>query len=83
MSKRPHSIVKAITDRPDDPAAALQELRLIVAAKIDATSSAREVGTLGRLLVSIEAALRALDSTPTATSPVDEILARRAARGAR
>lgn len=81
MSPKPRSLVKAILAHPDDARARLDELRLIVAERLDATDSARETASLGRIVLDIEAALRSLAGSPTA-SAVDEVLARRTARGA-
>lgn len=83
MTDTPRSLVRAILDHPEDARARLDELRLIVAERLDATDSARETGTLGRLVLDIEAALRSLNTTAGPASPVDELLNRRAARGAK
>ncbi|MDQ1130669.1 hypothetical protein [Microbacterium sp. SORGH_AS_0888] len=77
------SMLRAITDHPDDATARLRALREIVAARLDATDSARETGTLARVMLDIEAALRSLDGAGAAVSSVDELLKRRAARGAK
>lgn len=78
------SMVRAILDHPDDAPARLAVLREIVAHRLDETDSARETGTLARVLLDVEAALRSLagEGAP-AVSAVDDLLAKRAARGAR
>ena len=83
MPRQTRSLVKAISDHPDDAASRLRVLRLIVAQRLDATTSARETGSLARVVLEIEAALRSLDTTPEAATRVDEILAARVARGAK
>jgi hypothetical protein len=77
-------MVQAILEHPTDAQARLEALRMRVAQTLDDTDSARETGTLARVLLDVEAALRSLagDAAPTAT-PVDELLAKRAARGAK
>jgi hypothetical protein len=76
-------MVRAITQNPDNAEARLKALREIVAQRLDETDSARETGTLARCILDIEAALRALSGAPAGASPVDDLLARRSARGAR
>lgn len=56
---------------------------MIVATRLDETDSARETGTLARVVLDIEGALRALEGSAAGATPVDEILARRTARGAK
>jgi hypothetical protein len=77
------SLVRAISEHPDDAAARLRTLRLIVAERLDETDSARETGTLARCVLDIEAALRSLAGDGGASSTVDELIARRTARGAK
>jgi hypothetical protein len=77
------SLVRAIREHPDDAAARLRELRLIVAARLDETDSVREAGTLARCVLDIEAALRSLAGDSGAPSKIDELLARRQGRGAK
>lgn len=77
------SLVRAILDHPQDARARLEELRMIVATRLDETDSARETGTLARVVLDIEGALRALEGSAAGATPVDEILARRTARGAK
>lgn len=80
MSER--SMVRVIANSPDNPKLHLEELRAIVAERIDATDSARETGTLARVILDIESALRSLKGAGK-VSPVDDLLKRRAARGAK
>lgn len=82
-TKSPRSLLRAIEKSPDNQAEHLKVLRSIVAQRLDETESARETGTLARAILDIEAALRALSGTGDASSPVDDLLARRAARGAK
>lgn len=82
VTKSPRSMLRAIELNPDDAGKRLKALRAIVAARLDETDSARETGTLARCLLDIEAALRGLSGGGTQESPVDELLNRRAARGA-
>lgn len=78
-----HPQVTVALDHGDDPEAQLTNLRLIVATRLDATDSARESGTLARVLLDIEQALAALrNAGGLMASPVDELLARRASKGA-
>lgn len=76
------SLVRAIAEHPDEARPRLEELRAIVAERIDGTDSARETASLARVMLDIEAALRALAGASAPASPVDELLGRRAARGA-
>jgi len=76
-------MVRAIAEHPADAAERLKELRLIVAERIDGTDSARETASLSRVMLDIEHALRSIEGAIPAASPVDELLARRAERGAR
>lgn len=80
--KSPRSLLRAIEKNPDNQAEHLKVLRAIVAQRLDETESARETGTLARAILDIEAALRSLAGAGDASSPVDDLLARRAARGA-
>lgn len=82
MSRPNRSMVTAITKHPDSAPERLRTLRLIVAERLDATESARETASLARVLLDVENALRALKSGPVQGTPVDDLLARRAARGA-
>lgn len=82
VTKSPRSMLRAIELNPDDAGKRLKALRAIVAARLDETDSARETGTLARCLLDIEAALRGLSGGGAQESPVDELLNRRAARGA-
>ncbi|MGL3150659.1 hypothetical protein ACSS7Z_09885 [Microbacterium sp. A82] len=75
-------MVRAIELHEDDAGKRLRALRLIVAARLDETDSARETGTLARCLLDIEAALRSLQGG-AAESPVDDLLQARTKRGAR
>ncbi len=79
----PRSMLRAIEQNPEDAAARLRELRLIVAKRLDDTESARETASLARVMLDIESAFRALTAAAGASSPVDDLLARRAARGAK
>jgi len=79
----PRSLVRAILDHPDNARARLEELRMIVATRLDETESARETGTLARVVLDIESALRSLEGSAAGATTVDEILARRVARGAK
>lgn len=83
VEKSPRSMLRAIERNPDDAPARLKALRAIVAARLDETESARETGTLARCLLDIEAALRAISGSGGQVSQVDDLLARRAARGAK
>lgn len=76
-------MVRAILDHPDDPAARLAELRMIVAERLDETDSARETGTLARVMLDVEDALRSLNGSQGVPTAVDDLLTRRAARGAK
>jgi len=78
------TMMQAILDHPEDATARLRALRGIVAERIDDTDSARETASLARVMLDVEAALRTLEgqSAPVA-SPVDDLLAKRAARGAK
>lgn len=77
------SLVQAILKHPDNPRGRLEELRMIVAIRLDETDSARETGTLARCVLDVEAALRSLDATGAVAGPVDELLERRRVRGAK
>jgi len=78
------TMVQAILDHPEDAGARLRALRGIVAERIDDTDSARETASLARVMLDVEAALRSLQGQSTAAaSPVDDLLAKRAARGAK
>lgn len=83
MSTKPRSMLRAIKDHPTDASARLAELRAIVAERIDATDSARETASLARVMLDVEAALHSATVGPMAADPVDDLLTRRAARGAR
>lgn len=76
------SLLKAILEHPEDVLERLSVLREIVAVRIDATESARETASLARVMLDIEAAMRSHVGAPAAT-PVDELLAKRKARGAK
>lgn len=79
----PRSLLKTIEREPENQARHLRVLRLIVAERLDATESARETGTLARTILDIESALRALSGAGVERTPVDEVLERRKARGAK
>lgn len=79
----PRSLLRTIEKNPENQAAHLKVLRAIVAQRLDETESARETGTLARAILDIEAALRSLAGAGAAADPVDDIAARRAARGAK
>lgn len=81
-SRQARSMLRAISRHPDDAEARLKVLRSIVAERIDGTDSARETASLGRLMLDVEAAIRGLTAGAPQTSKVDELLERRAARGA-
>lgn len=81
--KSPRSLLRAIEKHPENQAEHLKVLRAIVAQRLDETDSARETGTLARAILDIEAALRHLNAADAPADPVDDIAARRAARGAR
>lgn len=81
MKDNPRSLLQAILKAPDDRGAHLRVLREMVAERLDATESARETASLARVVLDVEAALAALN--PAAQSPVDELLNRRAKRGAK
>lgn len=81
-ARKPRSLLRAIELHADDASARLKVLREIVAERIDGTDSARETASLGRLMLDVEAALRGLQAGSQGSSPVDDLLARRAARGA-
>lgn len=83
VEKSPRSMLRAIERNPDSAPARLKALRAIVAARLDETDSARETGTLARCLLDIETALRSLAGADSPASRVDDLLARRAARGAK
>lgn len=79
----PRSMLRAIHEHPTDAPARLRELRAIVAERLDGTDSARETASLARVMLDVEAALRALADDPAAADEVHDLLARRIARGAR
>lgn len=83
MTRSPRSLLKAIQDHPENQVEHLKVLRAIVAQRLDETESARETGTLARAMLDIQAALRSLNDAGRTGDPVDDIAARRAARGAR
>lgn len=83
MTASARSMLKAIQDHPENAVERLKALREIVARRLDATDSARETGTLARCLLDVEAALRTLSASDGVPTSVDELLKRRAARGAK
>lgn len=88
MARNYRQMVRQIKAHPDDAEARLKTLQLAVAEKFDNTTSAREIATLARVLLDIEAAFREIraareKAVPAPSSPVDELLARRAERGAK
>ncbi len=87
MSRNYRSLVRQIKAHPRDAESRLKTLQLIVAEKIDATGSAREIASLSRVMLDIESAMRDArrdaQVVESPKSPVDELLARRAERGAR
>lgn len=83
MTRQSRSMLRAILDHPTDASARLGELRAIVAERLDATDSARETASLARVMLDVEAALRSLAAGPVTTDVVDDLIARRTARGAK
>ncbi len=80
--RKVHPQVSIATDHGDDTEAQLTNLRLIVAGRLDETDSARESGSLARVLIDIETELGKLRAGQAgAASDVDELLTRRSARG--
>jgi hypothetical protein len=80
--RKMHPQATMALDHGDDPEAQLTNLRLIVATRLDGTDSARESGTLARVLLDIEAALAALRGSDVGVTAVDDLLAKRAERRA-
>lgn len=83
MNTSTKSMLQALTDHPADPAKRLGVLRSIVAERLDATESARETASLARVILDVEAALRVLSGSSAPATAVDDLLARREARGAK
>lgn len=79
----PKSMLKAIQQNPHDAAARLRALRSIVAHRLDGTSSARETASLAASFLAVEVALKAATAEAPGASRVDELLSRRAKRGAK
>lgn len=76
----PRSMLRAIQAHPEDAVQRLAVLREIVAERLDGTESARETASLARCMLDIESALRGYAGA-TEKTPVDELLAKRKARG--
>lgn len=83
MAPVKRSLVKAILRNPDEAKPRLEELRMIVAQRIDDTESARDTASLARVVLDVEAALRSLSGASGPGTVVDDLISRRAARGAR